>query len=185
MIAACEGTSHSFTVVSSEHDRTCVWSREENFVTCTGCLCESNVRRIAREFMSKIYKRYFQQTESASKDSCPPTCRPKTDIARTWTRPVSSPATTSFPSPRMHPLRATSLKRDIVLVTFCVLGAYICTRVAAVTAYRWGLEGEKCTEVTGAYSLMKTGCLYCRQKRDSALCFVDAGRACLRTTTGW
>ena len=49
MIAACEGTSHSFTVVSSEHDRTCVWSREENFVTCTGCLCESKVRRIARE----------------------------------------------------------------------------------------------------------------------------------------
>ena len=54
--------------------------------------------------------------------------------ARTCTSPVSSPATTSFPSPRMFPLLATSLNREIVLVTFCVLGAYICTRVAAVTA---------------------------------------------------
>lgn len=81
----------------------------------------------------------------------------------TWIRPVSSPATTSLPSPRMHPLRATSLKREIVLITFCVRGAYIWTRVAAVTAYLCGLAGEKCTDVTGAYSLTKTGCLNCRQ----------------------
>lgn len=43
----------------------------------------------------------------------------------TWTKPASSPATTNLPSPRMHPLRATSLKREIVFVTFCVRGAYI------------------------------------------------------------
>lgn len=36
----------------------------------------------------------------------------------TWTKPLSSPATTSFPSSRMLPLRATSLNRVIVFVTF-------------------------------------------------------------------
>ena len=61
----------------------------------------------------------------------------------TWMSPVSSPATTSFPSPRMDPLLATSLNLEIVLVTFCVLGAYIWTLVAAVTAYLCGFVGEK------------------------------------------
>ena len=42
---------------------------------------------------------------------------------RTWTRPVSSPATRSFPSWRRWALRATSLNLDMVLTTFCVRGA--------------------------------------------------------------
>lgn len=84
----------------------------------------------------------------------------------------------------MLPLRATSLNREIVFVTFCVRGAYICTRVAAVTAYLCGFDGEKWTEVTGAYSLMKTGYLNWRQYLLSALCFAGAGRACFCTTTG-
>ena len=62
MIAACEGTSHSFTVVSSEHERTCVWSRAENLTTWTGCLCESSVRRIARELMSKTCKGSYEHS---------------------------------------------------------------------------------------------------------------------------
>ena len=63
-------------------------------------------------------------------------------------------------------------------------GAYINTRVAAVTAYLCGLEGAKWTQVTGAYSFTKTGFLNCRQCLDSGLCFED-GRGCVLTTTGW
>lgn len=59
----------------------------------------------------------------------------------------------------MKPLRATSLNLAIVLVIFCVRGAYICTLEAAVTAYTCGLEWVKCIEVTGAYSLTNTGAL--------------------------
>lgn len=102
----------------------------------------------------------------------------------TCTKPESSPATTSFPSPRMQPLRATSLNLEIVFVIFWVRGAYICTRVAAVTAYLCGLEGAKWMEVTGAYSLTNTGCLNCRQYLDSGLCF-DEGRTWAFRTTGW
>lgn len=50
-----DGMSHIRTVVSSEQVRTWVESREENFATCTGCLCASRVRRIALEFMSNTY----------------------------------------------------------------------------------------------------------------------------------
>ena len=70
----------------------------------------------------------------------------------------------------------------MVLTTFCVRGAYICMRVAAVTAYRCGRAGEKCTAVTGAYSLTNTGCLNALHCRASGL---DAGPglgACWTTT---
>ena len=85
----------------------------------------------------------------------------------------------------MLPLRATSLKREIVLVTFWVRGAYICTLVAAVTAYLCGLDDEKWTEVTGAYSLTNTGFLNWRQYRDSGLCFNVDGRTWDLIMTGW
>ena len=103
---------------------------------------------------------------------------------RTWIKPLSSPATRSIPSTLIHPECATFLNLDMVFVTFLVLGAYICTRVAAVTANRCGFEGEKCTDVTGAYSFTKTGCLNCRQYLDSGLRFTT-GFGCFLMTIGW
>ena len=51
---------------------------------------------------------------------------------------------------------------------------------------RWGLEGEKWMEVTGAYSLMKTGCLYyCRQHPESWFDLLELMWGCSLTTIDW
>lgn len=102
-----EGTSHILAVVSSEQERTCVGANEENFATWTGCLCASNVRRMALEFISKTYftiSIFFPFRKRKKSLAC--------------IKPVSSPATSSLPSARMEPLRATSLNLEMVFVTF-------------------------------------------------------------------
>jgi len=43
-----------------------VGDKEENLVTWTGCLCESRVRRMARELISKTCKE-GQQTQEVDK----------------------------------------------------------------------------------------------------------------------
>jgi hypothetical protein len=139
-IAVCDGTSQTFTVVSSEQDMTSVLFGEKR-VTWTGLLVGDKYQ-------------WRSEPDGRTPDTYKVCSFIVLKMARlftsnTCTNPSSPPATTNLPSLRNSAPRAVSLNRVMVLTTLPVFGAYMSTLEEEVTANRWGLVGEKWIAVIG------------------------------------